>query len=176
MWFRSQKLLSIKQAVVAISSILGENPIQIAESSTGYRWQMWSNIVTFFVEEATLNAWLWGVGRQNEIDIINFGMNTQFTQAHNQFLSWLAGGGVLGLCTVIFMCSTTIKNSLHQFPSFVFVVISGANISTNGPFYDIPHCVTTFVSATICECFLCSIQIQASLLTKTLEVVLPQSL
>ena len=132
------RIANQKQAVLAISSILGENPIQIAESSTGYRWQMWSNIITFFVEEASLNAWLWGVGRQNEIDIINFGMNTQFTQAHNQFLSWLACGGILGLCTVIFMYSTTIKNSSHQFPSFVFVVISGANISTNGPFYDIP--------------------------------------
>ena len=131
------RIANQKQAVVAISSILGEYPIQIAESSTNYRWQMWSNFVNFFVEEASLNAWLWGVGRQSEIDIINFGMNTQFTHAHNQFFSWLASGGILGLCSAIFMYSTALRNSMRNFPSFIFIVISAANIGTNAPFYDI---------------------------------------
>lgn len=130
------RLLSHTQTVIELSKVFDSEFTELSESSTNYRWQMWSNGWVHLTQNATVSEFIFGVGRAGEIEIINTGLGTSFTQSHNQYLSWLIASGIVGFLLAAGIYGSLLWRGIGFFPAFVYCAASGLSLVTNGPFYD----------------------------------------
>ena len=108
------------------------------DSSMWTRWIFYSNSFKFLISEHW--NWMIGNGALAESGIVNQGLpiNYTFTHAHNQFLSWLIAGGVLGLCSGMLVAGQLWRHIFCDLPSFIFLVLLGIPFLTNSPMYNAP--------------------------------------
>ena len=108
------------------------------DKSTGLRWAFYSNSLNFLIS----GDWNWiiGNGYLAESGIVNQGLPTSysFMHAHNQYLSWLIAGGVLGLCSGFLVMGRLWLHIFNDLPSFIFLILLGIPFLTNSPMYNAP--------------------------------------
>jgi hypothetical protein len=108
------------------------------DSSTWTRWSFYINSLKFLTS-AEWN-WLYGNGALAESDIVNKGAtgNFSFTHAHNQYLSWLIAGGVIGLSSGLLLAGQLWRHIFSDLPTFIFLILLGLPFLTNSPMYNAP--------------------------------------
>ena len=102
------------------------------------RWSFYSNSLNFLIS----GDWNWIIGNGSlaESRIVNQGLptNYSFTHTHNQYLSWLIAGGVLGLSSGLLLAGQLWRHIFCDLPSFIFLILLGLPFLTNSPMYNAP--------------------------------------
>ena len=124
----------ISDAEYSLSSAL----VSSEDSSVWTRWSFYTNSLSFLTSGEW--NWVYGNGALAEGEIVNKGATEafSFTHAHNQFLSWLIAGGVLGLCSGLLLADQLWRQIFSDLPSFIFLVVLGLPFLTNSPMYNAP--------------------------------------
>ena len=116
-------------------------PAALASSDDNSTWTRWSFYVNSlsFLTSGEWN-WVYGNGALAEGEIVNKGAteNYSFTHAHNQYLSWLIAGGVLGLSSGLLLAGQLRRYIFSDLPSFIFLILFGLPFLTNSPMYNAP--------------------------------------
>ena len=108
------------------------------DTSVWTRWSFYTNSLSFLTSGEW--NWVYGNGALAESKIVNTGATEtfSFTHAHNQFLSWLIAGGLLGLGSGLLLADQLWRQVFSDLPSFIFLVLLGLPFLTNSPMYNAP--------------------------------------
>ena len=99
------------------------------EHSTLQRLVMWTNSVEHLKDFRF--EWILGVGRAGEKQIANEFTNTSYSHVHNQYLSWILGGGITGIVSAFILFGALPFVAFRSFPVFIFMFAIASGFLTN---------------------------------------------
>ena len=116
---------------VSVGSIETDEVVQqtVTEHSSLQRMVMWSNSLRYI--ETFRFEWLLGIGRAVERQIANELTGTSYSHVHNQYLSWLLEGGLLGLLSGVLLFGPLVFYAFKYFPVFIFMFAVSSGYLTN---------------------------------------------
>lgn len=99
------------------------------EHSTLQRLVMWANSVEHLRDFRF--EWILGVGRAGEKQIANEFTNTSYSHVHNQYLSWILEGGIIGFVSAFLLFGALPFVAFRSFPVFIFMFAIASGFLTN---------------------------------------------
>ena len=111
------------------SDLIDLSPAAVTEHSTLQRMVMWKNSLNHLSEFDV--AWVFGAGRTTERKIANEFTNTDYSHVHNQYLSWVIEGGLVGLLSALLLFGPLTMLAWKSFPVFVFMFSIASGFLTN---------------------------------------------
>lgn len=111
------------------SDVIDLMPSTVTEHSTLQRMVMWKNSLNHLSEFRV--EWLFGAGRTTERKIANEFTNTDYSHVHNQYLSWVIEGGLVGLLSALLLFGPLTMLAWKSFPVFVFMFSIASGFLTN---------------------------------------------
>jgi hypothetical protein len=111
------------------SDLIDLSPAAVTEHSTLQRMVMWKNSLIHLSEFDV--EWVFGAGRTTERKIANEFTNTDYSHVHNQYLSWVIEGGLVGLLSALFLFGPLTMLAWKSFPVFVFMFSIASGFLTN---------------------------------------------
>lgn len=99
------------------------------EHSTLQRLVMWTNSVEHLKDFRF--EWILGVGRAGEKQIANEFTNTSYSHVHNQYLSWILEGGIIGVLSAFLLFGALPFVAFRSFPVFIFMFAIASGFLTN---------------------------------------------
>ena len=103
--------------------------------SSYQRWVMWSNSISHLYSRGLNKTFFYGIGRIEERKIVNEHIGTNYSHAHNQFLSWLISGGILSLLSGLLLVLSSYYKLAFNFRVSFFVLATVLGFFTASPLY-----------------------------------------
>ena len=99
------------------------------EKSSGQRAIMWDNARQHILSDDF--NWLVGDGRLVERQLTELNGASGYSHVHNQYLSWLVQGGLIGVLSVVILFSALLKKSFNNFSIAAFLICYAGPLMTN---------------------------------------------